>query len=283
MATGCLSVPKDPDIAGAGRFAGEVYFTEPLAARGRRLHRQAGRRDRHRLVSGIQSIPIIAQQAERAHRLPAHAELLAPARTTDRSPRTRQATFEADRADVPGGGALVGRRRARRAADRDRSRCSTTPSASAALEQHVAAGRASRDRRAFNDLLANPRPTRSSPSSCATRSARSSTTPRRPSCCAPRTIRSAPSGRASTPNYYATFNLPHVRLVDLRANPIETITETGIDDRRTGRRDLRVRRHRVRHRLRRHDRRDRQRRHHRPRRAHASPTSGRTAPRRTSA
>ena len=30
-------------------------------------------------------------------------------------------------------------------------------------------------------------------------------------------------------DYYETFNLPHVRLVDLRRDPIRTITETGID------------------------------------------------------
>ena len=30
-------------------------------------------------------------------------------------------------------------------------------------------------------------------------------------------------------NYYETFNLPHVRLVDLRATPITAITATGID------------------------------------------------------
>jgi acetyl esterase/lipase len=30
-------------------------------------------------------------------------------------------------------------------------------------------------------------------------------------------------------NYYETFNLPHVRLVDLRKDPVRTITETGID------------------------------------------------------
>ena len=29
--------------------------------------------------------------------------------------------------------------------------------------------------------------------------------------------------------YYETFNLPHVRLVDLRKHPIATVTETGID------------------------------------------------------
>ena len=50
MATGCLSMPKAPDIAGADRFARRRVLHQPLAARGRRLHRQAGRRDRHRLV-----------------------------------------------------------------------------------------------------------------------------------------------------------------------------------------------------------------------------------------
>ena len=30
-------------------------------------------------------------------------------------------------------------------------------------------------------------------------------------------------------NYFETYNLPHVRLVDLRKHPIATITETGID------------------------------------------------------
>ena len=29
--------------------------------------------------------------------------------------------------------------------------------------------------------------------------------------------------------YYETYNQPHVRLVDLKAQPIATITETGID------------------------------------------------------
>ena len=50
MATGCLSMPKAPDIEGADRFAGRGVLHQPLAARGRRLHRQAGRRHRHRLV-----------------------------------------------------------------------------------------------------------------------------------------------------------------------------------------------------------------------------------------
>ena len=42
--------------------------------------------------------------------------------------------------------------------------------------------------------------------------------------------------------YYETFNLPHVKLVDLRKTPINTITETGIE---TTDADVRVRRHRA--------------------------------------
>ena len=56
-------------------------------------------------------------------------------------------------------------------------------------------------------------------------SARSSPTPRSPRRCARPTTRSAPSGRASTPNYYATYNLPHVQLVDLKKTPLVEVTE----------------------------------------------------------
>ena len=65
----------------ATRFAGATYHTGSLAARGRRLHRQA-RRVIGTGSSGIQSIPIIAEQAARAHRVPAHRELLGARRTT---------------------------------------------------------------------------------------------------------------------------------------------------------------------------------------------------------
>ena len=55
-------------------------------------------------------------------------------------------------------------------------------------------------------------------------------------------------------NYYETFNLPHVRLVDLRKTPID---DDHRDRHRHRRRVVRVRRHRLRHRLRRDDRRAR--------------------------
>ena len=62
MATGCLSMPKSPDIEGAGRFAGEVYFTSRWPHEGVDFTGQ-----RVAVIgtgsSGIQSIPLIARQA----------------------------------------------------------------------------------------------------------------------------------------------------------------------------------------------------------------------------
>src|SRR5213075_529261 len=89
MATGCLSMPKTPDIEGADRFAGEVYFTsrwphEGVDFSGKRVG-VIGTGS-----SGIQSIPIIAEQASEltvfqrtpnfsipAHNGPPHAEPMA--------------------------------------------------------------------------------------------------------------------------------------------------------------------------------------------------------------
>lgn len=62
MATGCLSVPRDPDIKGAETFAGDTYVTGrwphvPVDFSGKRVA-MIGTGS-----SGIQSLPLIAQQA----------------------------------------------------------------------------------------------------------------------------------------------------------------------------------------------------------------------------
>jgi len=62
MATGCLSTPKPPEIAGIGDFKGEVYFT------GRWPHKDVKLAGKRVAVvgtgsSGIQAIPVIAEQA----------------------------------------------------------------------------------------------------------------------------------------------------------------------------------------------------------------------------
>ena len=62
MATGCLSMPKVPDIEGTDRFTGEVYFTSTWPHDGVDF---TGKRVAviGTGSSGIQSIPIIAKQA----------------------------------------------------------------------------------------------------------------------------------------------------------------------------------------------------------------------------
>ena len=62
MATGCLSSPKPPEIDGVKDFKGEVYFT------GRWPHEGVNLTGKRVAVigtgsSGIQSIPVIAEQA----------------------------------------------------------------------------------------------------------------------------------------------------------------------------------------------------------------------------
>ena len=50
MATGCLSMPKDPDVEGLAAVHRRGLPDGPLATRTRRLHRQAGRGDRHGIL-----------------------------------------------------------------------------------------------------------------------------------------------------------------------------------------------------------------------------------------
>src|SRR6266571_6970091 len=94
MATGCLSAPKPPEIEGVKDFKGEVYFT------GRWPHQEVKLAGKRVAVigtgsSGIQSIPLIAEQA---------AELTVFQRTPNFSrpafngpvPRGKKAQFDAD-------------------------------------------------------------------------------------------------------------------------------------------------------------------------------------------
>ena len=91
MATGCLSAPKPPEIDGVKDFKGEVYFT------GRWPHEGVDLAGKRVAVigtgsSGIQSIPLIAEQAAQltvfqrtpnfalpAHNGPAPADRVGPA------------------------------------------------------------------------------------------------------------------------------------------------------------------------------------------------------------
>ncbi len=86
MATGCLSVPRLPDIEGIERFGGETYHTGRWPHEPVDFARQAGGRDRHGLVRGAGRARD-RRGRRRGRRLPAHAGLQRPG--LERSTRSR--------------------------------------------------------------------------------------------------------------------------------------------------------------------------------------------------
>ena len=178
MATGCLSAPKPPEIEGVKDFKGEVYFT------GRWPHDGVNLAGKRVAVigtgsSGIQSIPLIAEQAAASHRVPTHAELR-PARPQWSGAGGPRGLAGRRPRRLPRAGPLVARRRAAAATDRGQlaaQRCR----APRALREGV--GRR-RSRLHADPVVGRPgrrcrRQCAAWPSCSAKRSAASSRTPRR--------------------------------------------------------------------------------------------------------
>ena len=95
MATGCLSTPKPPEIDGVKDFKGAIYFT------GRWPHEGVDFTGKRIAVigtgsSGIQSIPLIAEQAAHLTVFQRTASFALPAQNGP-SPDDRKRYFEADR------------------------------------------------------------------------------------------------------------------------------------------------------------------------------------------
>ncbi|MCC8941869.1 alpha/beta hydrolase fold domain-containing protein, partial [Bradyrhizobium sp. Arg68] len=96
MATGCLSSPKPPEIDGVKDFKGEIYFT------GRWPHQGVDLKGKRVAVigtgsSGIQSIPLIAEQAAQLTVFQRTPNFALPAGNGP-SPEDRKTYFETDRA-----------------------------------------------------------------------------------------------------------------------------------------------------------------------------------------
>ena len=262
MATGCLSMPKDLDIDGVENFTGEVYFTsrwphEPVDFTGKRVG-VVGTGS-----SGIQSIPLIAAQAAQlvvfqrtpCFSIPAHNGPIAPdklAQLVDDAAYRQAARYSF-------GGVPLER--------------TITPAFSVSADE-----RQQRYERAWQrgellemlnlyaDMMSNPVANndfaefiRGKIRGIVRRSAdRRRAMPQHLSVGAKRLCLDT--------DYYATFNLPHVRLVNLQR---PAAVRRYRDRNRHGRRIFRVRRDCVRHRLRRDHGRRRGDRHRRPRRARA--------------
>src|SRR3954469_19951759 len=226
MATGCLSVPKEPDIEGASRFRGEVYFTSRWPHEGVDL---TGKRVAviGTGSSGIQSIPLIAQQAAQLtvyqrtpnFSLPAHngpvPEHRAEQLRTDREAYREAAKWS--RIGVPGEvSELYG------VATPEEVRRELFEKAWAAGELHAILG-------IFADQGLNPASNEIVAEMIREKIRSIVTDPETAEALCPKDHYFGTKRPGLDTDYFQTFNLPHVRLIDLRKTPITTITETGID------------------------------------------------------
>ena len=226
MASGCLSLPKAPEIAGHDRFRGEVYFTstwphEGVDFTGKRVA-VIGTGS-----SGIQSIPLIAAQASQLTVFQRTANFSIPARNGPPSPE-RLAALEADReayrdeaklsragvptevTDIAGAWATDEVRRAR-------------------FEAAWEAGELIEILGVFNDLLSNETSNEVVAEMIREKIRSIVVDPETAEALCPRDHPFGSKRPCLDTNYFETYNLPHVRLVDLRRHPIVSITESGIE------------------------------------------------------
>lgn len=226
MATGCLSVPKEPDLPGVERFDGEVYVTgwwphEGVDFSGRRVA-VIGTGS-----SAIQSIPIIADQA---------ASLTVFQRTPNYSMPALNGPPVADR---------VERLRADRAGYEAEARMSMTgvpypmPTVSAlAVDRDTAhemleaawnRGELLTLQTVFTDASFSHEANEVVAEFIRSKIREVVQDPDLAETLSPRTYPFGTKRPCMDTGYYETFTRPHVRLIDLNRTPIHSITETGID------------------------------------------------------
>jgi cation diffusion facilitator CzcD-associated flavoprotein CzcO/acetyl esterase/lipase len=226
MATGCLSVPKDPDIPGTDRFKGDVYVT------GRWPHEGVDFTGKRVAVIGtgssaIQSIPHIAEQAK---------EMTVFQRTPNYSMPAFNGPPPADRLE---------RIAADRAAYQHEARFSQTgitmpmPTVSALavskeeafamLEQSWQRGELLMIGATFTDVGINKAANEVVCEFMRSKIREVVKDPETAELLSPRGHAYGTKRPCMDTNYFQTFNLPHVRLVDIRKNPIHSITESGIE------------------------------------------------------
>ena len=226
MATGCLSVPKEVDIPGTDRFGGPVYFTSRWPHEGVDFTGQ-----RVGVIgtgsSGIQSVPLIAEEAAElyvfqrtaAYTVPAHNRAIAP--EEEREIKAGYAAFREANRQMPmafGSRLTPGTgESALSVADDDRL---------AEFEQRWADG-GLWFLTSYNDLLLDPNANATAAEFVRAEIAEIVDDPELAAKLSPEQLIGCKRLCVDT-GYYATFNRPNVHLVDLKATPIEAITPAGI-------------------------------------------------------
>ncbi len=226
MASGCLSLPKTPDIDGADSFAGEVYFTgkwphEPVDFTGKRVA-VIGTGS-----SAIQSIPLIARQAAQLTVFQRTPNFSIPAHNGP-APKGRVEQLAADRDGY------------RQAAKWSRGGIPTevtevmgvTAPPEVARERFEAAWEAGElfaILGVFADQGVNPASNEIVAEMIREKIRAVVTDPETAEALCPKGYPFGTKRPCLDTGYFETFNLPHVRLVDLRRNPIVRITASGIE------------------------------------------------------
>jgi cation diffusion facilitator CzcD-associated flavoprotein CzcO/acetyl esterase/lipase len=226
MATGCLSVPKSPDIEGAGRFTGPVYFTSRWPHEGVDFTGQ-----RVAVIgtgsSGIQSIPLIARQASQLTVFQRTANFSVPAHNGS-PPADRLKQLAEDRAGyrhaarwslggIPVDPTDVLGVTASEAVRRERFQ--------AAWEQ----GELFSILNIFADQGVNPASNDIVAEMIREKIRSVVTDPGTAEALCPNNHYFGTKRPCLDTGYFETYNLPHVRLIDLRQQPIVSITEDGIE------------------------------------------------------
>ena len=226
MATGNLSVPRVPDFPGLGSFKGDWYHTgtwphEPVDFTGKRVA-VIGTGS-----SGVQSIPIIAKQAKHLTVFQRTANYILPAQNGPTDP-AREARHKSE---------YVERRRA--AYDTPFGIAGYPPPSKSALEVSDEERNAKYEAKwqdggsisflySYTDLLTSKE---ANDTACAFVHRKIKSIVNDPETAQLLCPNDHPIGTKRLvldTGYYETYNLPHVKLVNSRAAPIQEITPTGL-------------------------------------------------------
>ena len=226
MATGTLSVPKDPDIPGADRFTGETYLT------GKWPHDGVDFSGKRVAVIGtgssaIQSIPHIAAEADQVTVFQRTPNFSMPAGNGP-IPDDKQAALEADR-DAYHHAARWSRAGVPMPQPTESAFAVSEAERLQRFEEAWSRGELLAPGSTFVDLGASEAANELWCEFVRDKIRATVDDPVTAEALCPTTYPFGTKRPCLDTNYFETFNRANVRLVDLRSQPFESITETGID------------------------------------------------------
>jgi cyclohexanone monooxygenase len=221
MATGCLSVPKEPDIKGHDRFKGEKYVTgrwphKPVSFKGKRVA-MIGTGS-----SSIQSMPLIAQEAARVtvfQRTPNYSLPALNSALSDKEVEDWKAGFPAYREMLRQGNLGVPMPPVGWEPDVEELK---------ALAPNLWNGQGLLSLTVLPNLMRDEKVNNVASEYVRGKIREAVKDPKLAEKLTPRSFPIGSKRCCVDTDYYATFNRDNVELVDLRETPIDEITETGV-------------------------------------------------------